>query len=80
MFVQKVTWFDNETPPSPNYAGGRQSKILGKGQAFGWSSKVTDAGENDAPLGCSQLRSSSDTTVQFRRHTFITGALEDISV
>ena len=50
MFVQNVSRFNDEAPPSPNHAGGCESDILGKGETFGRSSKVTDSGEDDAPL------------------------------
>ena len=50
MSVQKVSWFNDETPSGPNYAGGCESDILGERETFSWSSKVTDAGEDNAPL------------------------------
>ena len=75
MFAQKILRFDDETPPSPDYAGGCESNVLGKGETLSWSSKVTNAREDNAPLAQSQLRGSTGTTKHFRTRTFMTGAL-----
>ena len=76
MFVQNISRFNDETPPSPDHAGGCESDVLGKGETLSWSSKVTNAGEDNAPLARSQLRGSTGTTKHFCRRTFMTGALE----
>ena len=79
MFVQEVSRFNDETPSSPNHAGSCESDVLGKGETLSWSSKVTNAGEDDAPLSQSQLQCSIGITEPFRRLTFMTGALRDVS-
>ena len=65
MFVQKISRFDDETPSSPDHAGGCESNVLGKGKTFGWPSEVTNAGKDDAPLSRSQLRGYTGTTKHF---------------
>ena len=78
LFVQNVSRFNDETPSGPNYAGGCESDVLGKGETLGWSSKVTNAGEDNAPLSSNQLRCSIGI-MKVRRRTFMTGALKDFS-
>ena len=48
--IQKISGFNNETPPRPDYTGGRESNVLSKRQAFCWSGEITNTGKNNTPL------------------------------
>ena len=80
-YVQNVARLDNQTPPRPDGAGGRQRHVLRQRQLLRRPPEVADAGEDNAPLiqPVSSQRPVSIAPENVNVHrTFMIGALIEI--